>query len=623
MPGRISIDLLVRGEADGSISIGEIKPVGEERIGANDLTFYEEWFRENRAGTTVRRMTEFPGNTTLDYFEPEAPLCKQKIVIKTTGTPGVFIYECFPKREEVAGLPECQCDKEYKKKKRFSWKAVAVALAIAAAVAAAGKAVKVAQEKILEEFAKRAMLSMSEQMAEQAAKQFAKKAAAVLALIEMAAAFILLFVSDAKAEIGPGDSPLQTLAETMGRNGAPMPDSLRELIENDPDLKAQVERGLQNHDSSDLRDELNGRMVQLLDEHASEFTPDEIRRILALTHAAADATDGMEMTVARLHEIAGMRSVSENSDGSGSGSGSGGNATGDGPLPSTAGGPFPDGDGTGIPENDDQLGDGDDGGGSAWDDPDGRDGAADGRQGGGTGQRNAGGAGQPGTYVPGQPGTGQAGTTDNGNQPGQPGTTDGGGTPGQAGTTDQGDGTPGQTGTPGHTGVPGHDGGTTDQNGDGRDGPRGTTDQGDGSGGTADTGDGGGSGTGGGAGDGSFTTSTGVEKTGKTPASDPKTQASLENTEQQKFGAEIPADTTYLMVPAGTKLASGNALMVIVMGRDASSVLFIGKGKMVAHQNGNGWSVTMPAGIPLYSSGGRYGQTRKTDVPVTNPDVLP
>jgi hypothetical protein len=228
----------------------------------------------------------------------------------------------------------------------------------------------------------------------------------------------------------------------------------------------------------------------------------------------------------------------------------------------------------------------------------------------------------------------------------------GGGTPGGAGGTQgatgdsqgvRGAGAEQQGPAGGQAGQPGGEGGTTAGQGEG-----GTTGPGTGPGGpstvpggTSELEGSGGPEADGGAGagpapaapdastgnktgaDSTFKTSDGVAQAGgKAPAPDAKTQASLENTEKLKFG-EIPSDTTYLMVPQGTKLQSGKAVSVFLMGRDAADLLFIGRGSMTATRGADGWSVAMPAGIALFSSGGRYGATRKLTVPVTNPAVLP
>lgn len=626
----LSGDLLVDGDAGGSvIRIGEIKPTNLAAQGVGDLSFYTNWLAQNRPGTTVELMPDYPGPPQMTYLDPESPLCPQVLVI-TKAAPGLFLYECFPKNEVLALDPKCGCDKS-QKKRSFGWKNVAIALSfvavgIAITKKAAAKAIEEITAKLIAEqtrqFARALLEAELKQIEEQAAKQAAKTAASVLAILKAAAAVILLFSSDAKLQAGPGDDWLMTLAEEMGRNGAPLPDEIKQLADSDPDLKAMFDKSTYSHDTSDKRAALNARMLSVINDHASEFTADDLKRLLSVTQAVGAAVEGVDMTIERLHSLVEQPTAPEGGE-------QGSPGAGRGSTPGAGGSSGPD---------DRQDGKSDSGG-------------ADG----GFGIRGAGqglvqSGGTPGPAVsPDDVGDGQNGRVGQGTQvppagalapgqstpPAQSGSSGApdpsqipGGTVGPGGTQALGtpspgpsaqNGAPGDTTAPGSTAAPGPASqvptpGETGAPG-GASAP-GAADQDQAGGG----GQGGGNTAGAGKASAQGTISTATTKVG--PArTDAKNQKGFEKIESDKFGS-IPKDTYYLWVAVGTTIAAGVPITVWITGRDAGNILVMGNGQMTPISEGGAWFLLVPAGVVLYSSGGPYLRMNQMKVPMVDPSSL-
>src|SRR5262249_38349978 len=76
----------------------------------------------------------------------------------------------------------------------------------------------------------------------------------------------------------------------------------REMIEKDYALKRVVEESLKTGKLTEGQEELNRRLLQIIEEHSDEFAPEDLEALLKATQTAGDALPQKEATVESLHK---------------------------------------------------------------------------------------------------------------------------------------------------------------------------------------------------------------------------------------------------------------------------------------------------------------------------------
>lgn len=236
----------------------------------------------------------------------------------------------------------------------------ATALTAAAILAARKKAEKIAQERLAKEALKRAQIRAAEEAAKRAAARnvinLAERRAASMAAkagtvalkggsvalkaagkavvyAEVAAALILLISTDAEAKVGFGPSPLETLYDTMTRNGTPPSDEMKALIESDPELKRLAEQAGASGDVTPLQEAATRKMMELVRDNPGEFTAEDLEILRqaqgADVGASIETKEELRKAIDAAYAAQGKATPTTDSTtagGGGSGSGSGGDS---------------------------------------------------------------------------------------------------------------------------------------------------------------------------------------------------------------------------------------------------------------------------------------------------------
>lgn len=126
-------------------------------------------------------------------------------------------------------------------------------------------------------------------------KQLAKRGAGAavqraLVYAEVAAAAVLLISGKAEASFdGEGASPLEALYTVMASSGAEVPPELREMIEQDEELKELMVEAMQSGDPSEVQEKINERIMEIMQENPDEFTSEDLKILMRAAEASSGA----------------------------------------------------------------------------------------------------------------------------------------------------------------------------------------------------------------------------------------------------------------------------------------------------------------------------------------------
>jgi hypothetical protein len=131
-----------------------------------------------------------------------------------------------------------------------------------------------------------------------------KKAVPGLAVATAAAAFVLLISGKAQAGINTeGEDPLEQLFKAMDKEGNPVPSEIQELIKQNPDLKAKMEKALKSGDTSTVQKEFNDQILKLIKDHPDEFSKEDLESLLTMTGAAQQGLPQGQVTIDQVKKM--------------------------------------------------------------------------------------------------------------------------------------------------------------------------------------------------------------------------------------------------------------------------------------------------------------------------------
>ena len=159
------------------------------------------------------------------------------------------------------------------------------------------------------------------------------------AIASLVATIILVGSGKAEAKPGPGGGePLLELFKSMAQKGEPVPPEVQEMIENDPELKKLVEDSINKtgDDPTDVQKRLNEKMLKLLADNKDQFSPEDLKKLLALSQSAGKALPESQLTVDTLKKL-----IAAKGAGSGTGTGTGTGTTTTPPPTTTTTAPPP------------------------------------------------------------------------------------------------------------------------------------------------------------------------------------------------------------------------------------------------------------------------------------------
>lgn len=166
------------------------------------------------------------------------------------------------------------------------------------------------------------------------AAQKAMKSAAGRAFIyaQVGAAVVLLISGKAEAKISmDGDSPLEALYKAIEQDGVAVPDDMKKMIENDPELKKMIEDSAKNGGNlSDVQKEMARKYSEYLSQHINEFSKEELESLLNTTGKVAENMPS-DLNVDKIKKSL------EGKTGKGDGQGSGASESTDKPTAKTEG----------------------------------------------------------------------------------------------------------------------------------------------------------------------------------------------------------------------------------------------------------------------------------------------
>ena len=155
-----------------------------------------------------------------------------------------------------------------------------------------------------------------------AAAKGAGKVAPVYAIASLVAGVILVSSGKAEAKAGPGtEEPIVQLFQALAQKGTPVPPEIQQMIQNDPELKAKLDKALEKGgDPTAAQQELNDKILKIIADNPDQFSKEDLEKILTMTAAAGKALPQGDATVATVRKMLDQKG---GSGGSGSGSGAG------------------------------------------------------------------------------------------------------------------------------------------------------------------------------------------------------------------------------------------------------------------------------------------------------------
>lgn len=115
----------------------------------------------------------------------------------------------------------------------------------------------------------------------------------------VAAIAILLASGKAEASISleGGKDPLEAFFEAMEQDGVAVPDELKEVIQNDPELKRMVEEAAKKGSLSEAQKELAGQQSQLINDNLDQFSEEELQMLITSSEVVNEhSQDGIPAT---------------------------------------------------------------------------------------------------------------------------------------------------------------------------------------------------------------------------------------------------------------------------------------------------------------------------------------
>ena len=155
-----------------------------------------------------------------------------------------------------------------------------------------------------------------------AAAKGAGKAAPVYAIASLVATAVLLASGKAEAKPGPGsEEPIIQLFQALAQKGTPVPPEIQQLIQDDPELKAKVNKALEKGgDPTAAQKELNDKILKIIADNPDQFSKDDLEKIVTMTAVAGKALPQGDTTVASVRKLLDQKG---GAGGSGAGSGAG------------------------------------------------------------------------------------------------------------------------------------------------------------------------------------------------------------------------------------------------------------------------------------------------------------
>jgi Zn-dependent peptidase ImmA (M78 family) len=287
------------------LKIGEIKPANPNGYFEGDakVQIYkrlaEEKFNKPIPKISIEPL-DVPPPPPVPFVDTAAINCPQQALITSPSVRGVYGYLCWPPFREL--IKTCKCKQQEqpkpvpvgdpakeneKERKKKTEERVPIGLphpspvpvAIALAMAAMGFAIK----------------------------KFGAKAAGgyATAVVTLMAASYLLASGKAYAKPGPGgEEPVLLLIKALEQQGTPVPPELQKMIESNPDLRAKLNKAMTHGgDVSAAQEEINKQILQILQEHQSEFSEEDLEVLLGATKAAGQAIPKGDVTAQTLQSM--------------------------------------------------------------------------------------------------------------------------------------------------------------------------------------------------------------------------------------------------------------------------------------------------------------------------------
>lgn len=118
---------------------------------------------------------------------------------------------------------------------------------------------------------------------------------------------ILVFYSErVEARPGTGESPLEALFRAMGEQGVPVPEELRQRIQDDPELRRILEEATLSGDVTAAQEALNRQMLQVIADNPDEFSEEDLQMLFSSSEQVSNASGG-----GQAHTVESLRAALE------------------------------------------------------------------------------------------------------------------------------------------------------------------------------------------------------------------------------------------------------------------------------------------------------------------------
>jgi hypothetical protein len=113
-------------------------------------------------------------------------------------------------------------------------------------------------------------------------------------------AVVVFYSNVVHAEVGPGESPLESLFEAMQQDGIPVDDELRARIEADPALRQALEGAARSGDMTEAQRAIAQRTMELVAENPDAFSDEDLRIMAETMESASNSDPATQPTVESL-----------------------------------------------------------------------------------------------------------------------------------------------------------------------------------------------------------------------------------------------------------------------------------------------------------------------------------
>jgi hypothetical protein len=190
---------------------------------------------------------------------------------------------------------------------------------------------EVAAAALLATLAALAKSGLLQRMGGALVRKLAGRAIPGYAAASAVAAIVLIASGRAEAKIGfGGDEPLVALFKSLEQKGTAVPPEIRQMIENDPELKKAVTDAMTGKTApADAQKELNKKILKIIADNKDQFSSEDLQILLGMTQSAGSAVPGGDVTVDTI-----KKAIEAKKAGQTGGQGTGGKSTGGagGPL---------------------------------------------------------------------------------------------------------------------------------------------------------------------------------------------------------------------------------------------------------------------------------------------------